>query len=298
MLDSPNIPTVPWVETPDAHHIPFGFEPDDPRQRLRTSIGARALVAASLNAATAVQPVLGRSVNHLLARGWSRAVTRALDIRLEIDGLEHVNPSRQYLVMPLHEGFVDVPTLLHLPLDLRFTIREELTSMPYIGPYISATRQIRLPDDPSLGNYRAMYDAIAAAVAEGDSIVLFPQGSILGIEVAFQRGVARISKRFGLPVLPVVIAGTHRVWDYPFSQTVRFGQRVAMTVLPPIETSDVSVEVIRDTEREMKALAVERQGIPARRFVPERDGRWENYAFDIDPDFGELCARASLHGER
>ena len=60
----------------------------------------------------------------------------------------------------------------------------------------------------------------------------------------------------------------------------------------------LSVEMIRYTEREMKALALERADIPARRFVPERDGWWDDYAFDIDPDFDELCAQVSLHTER
>lgn len=298
MLDSPNKPVIPGADAPNVDRVPFGFVSEDPNRRLRTNICATALVAASMKAATAVQPVLSRSANNRLARRWSRSVIRALDVQLEIDGLEHVDPSLQYLVMPLHEGFADIPTLLHLPLDLRFTVREELVTLPYIGPYISATRQIRLPDDPTLGSYKAMYGEIATAVEGGDSIVLFPQGSVLGVEVAFQRGVARIARRFGLPVLPVVISGTHRVWDYPFSQTVRFGQHVAMTVLPPIEAPGASVEMIRHTEREMKALALKRTDAPVRRFVPERDGWWEDYAFDIDPDFDELKARFDRQAKR
>jgi 1-acyl-sn-glycerol-3-phosphate acyltransferase len=204
---------------------------------------------------------------------------------LAIAGKEHIDPSRQYLVMPLHESFVDIPTLLHLPLDLRFTVREELLSMPNIGPYMAATRQILVPDSPSVGGYKMLYTNIATAVAGGDSIVVFPQGSVLGVEIAFNSGVTRIAQRFGLPVLPVVISGTHRVWEYPFTQTVRFGQRVAMTVLSPIDPVDVSPGSIRSVEREMKSLAVSETDAPVRRFIPQRDGWWENYSFEIDEDF-------------
>jgi 1-acyl-sn-glycerol-3-phosphate acyltransferase len=210
-------------------------------------------------------------------------------------GSKHIDPSRQYLVMPLHEGFVDVPTLLHLPLDLRFTVREELFSLPNVGPYMAATRQLCIPDEPSIGDYKDLYTDIAAAVTNGDSIVVFPQGSVLGVEVAFKPGVARIARRFGLPVLPVVISGTHRVWEYPFTQTVRFGQRVAMTVLPPIEPADASLERVRHAERQMKSLALLDTEAPVRRFIPERDGWWDGYAFDIDGDFTELDSRVARH---
>ena len=40
----------------------------------------------------------------------------------------------------------------------------------------------------------------------------------------------------------------------------------------------------------MKDLALQDGMAPVRRFVPERDGWWDGYAFEIDPDFPELAA--------
>jgi len=216
---------------------------------------------------------------------------RTLDIDLALTGTGHIDASQQYLVMPLHESFVDIPALLHLPLDLRFTAREELFSLSAIGAYAAATNQIPVPDAPTVSAQRSFYAAVAGAVDEGDSIVVFPQGSILGVEVAFKQGVARIAQRFGLPVLPVVLSGTHRVWEYPFTQAVRFGQRVAMSVLAPIDPSHVSIETIRQAERRMKRNALAAADAPVRRFTPERDGWWDAYEFSIDSDFPELESR-------
>ncbi len=300
MLDLPQKPlsqtlNVVESETPDVRRTPFGFDPGDQGRGIRTSAAAWTLASASLKAATALNPLLTCSASHRLARTWARSVSRTLDIDLAITGIEHIDTSRQYLVMPLHEGFMDIPTLLHLPLDLRFTVREELLSMPNVGPYIAETEQILVPGVPSIRAYRELYADIAGAVDKGDSIVVFPQGSVLGVEVAFKPGVTRIGERFGLPVLPVVISGTHRVWEYPFTQTVRFGQRVAMTVLPPIEPANVSIERVRQAETDMKSLAVRDTRAPARRFVPERDGWWDDYDFDIDSGFADLEAQVARH---
>jgi 1-acyl-sn-glycerol-3-phosphate acyltransferase len=222
-------------------------------------------------------------------------VTRSLEIDLTASGIEHIDPSIQYLVMPLHEGFADIPMLLHLPLDLRFTVREELLSMQHIGPYVAATRQILIPETPSVGGYKALYADIESALGTGDSLVVFPQGSVLGIEVAFKTGVGRIAARFELPVLPVVISGTHRVWEYPFTQTVRFGQSVTMTVLPPVAPGDATLERIRSVEADMKSLALSGSEAPVRRFAPERDGWWDGYSFEIDDDFPDLLSHMTHH---
>jgi 1-acyl-sn-glycerol-3-phosphate acyltransferase len=286
---------VVGFETPDVRRTPFGFDPGEQGRGIRTRAATWTLASASLKAATALNPLLTCSASHRLARTWARSVTRTLDIDLVITGIEGIETSRQYLVMPLHEGFMDIPTLLHLPLDLRFTVREELLSIPNVGPYIAETEQIVVPSIRSVRGYRTLYSDIAGAVSKGDSVVVFPQGSVLGVEVAFKPGVARIAERFGLPVLPVVISGTHRVWEYPFTQKVRFGQRVAMTVLPLIEPTDASIERIRQAETDMKSFALRDSEAPARRFVPERDGWWDDYDFDIDTRFADLESQVARH---
>ena len=60
------------------------------------------------------------------ARVWATAARKLLDLKEDISGLDLVDPDEQYLVTPLHEGFADVLLLGHLPLDLRFVVRDEL----------------------------------------------------------------------------------------------------------------------------------------------------------------------------
>lgn len=275
--------------TPDIERVPFGFS-SERRSRVRILSGYALLGFASLRGAAKVQRFLSPRVSSSTESLWARCVIRALRIRLDISGVEHIEPNTQYLVMPLHEGFMDVPTLLHLPLDLRFTVRQELFSEPALSSYLRATRQISVPENPSVRDLRAMYHQVSEAIDDGASVVVFPQGSILGIEVAFQQGAARLARHFGLPILPVAIAGTHRVWEFPYSQTARLDQEVTMTVFKPIDSADLTEARFRAIEQEVKTSALN-SSPRERRFVPERDGWWDEYVFEIDTDFPELLAR-------
>ena len=77
-------------------------------------------------------------------RIWANQAIASLDVRLELIGLEYVDPRTGYLVTPLHEGFADVLALLQLPLDLSWVIRTELLDLPVFGAYLRAAGHIAI----------------------------------------------------------------------------------------------------------------------------------------------------------
>lgn len=242
--------------------------------------------------------VIGRvssaRTRHAIERMWARAASRVLGLRLRVRGLEHVDPRRRYLIVALHEGLADPLVLWHLPLPLRFVGRDEFLDWPVIGPYLRATGQLMVPNQVGPSARRILRGA-ARAVARGESIVVFPHGSVLGIEVGFRPGATRLASLLELPLLPVVITGTHRVWEHPYSPRLRLEQPVSVTVLPPIDVDGLGrVELERFTTRlevAMKAMALGAGHVPPRRYVPTRDGTWDAYDFVIDPSFGEVAAQ-------
>lgn len=230
---------------------------------------------------------------HKLERQWAMAASTALGLRVALRGLDHVDPSRQYLVVPLHEGFVDALCVLRLPLDLVFAARDELFEWPMLGPYLRASGQPEVPTNDGSAAYRAIRRGAEAAFDAGESFVVFPQGTILGVETAFRPGAFRVAEQLGRPVLPVAISGTHRVWEHPFGPTVRTGMHVSFEVLEPV-APDLAVERSRYLEREMKRRALGSEVSP-RHFDPDRDGWWDGYPYEIDPDYPELAARLAAH---
>ena len=190
-------------------------------------------------------------------------------------------------------GFADALALLHLPLSFTFVARDELVSFPPIGGHLSRGRHLFIrPERPAL-TAQNLLRGTRAAVEVGESVVLFPQGSILGIEVAFQPGAFNLARRLGRPILPVVVAGGHRVWEHPFSPTLRTNQSMTMIVLPPVPPGE-AVSQRGMIERHMKQFATA-SATPARHFDPSRDGYWDGYRYEIDLAFPDLAQRISTH---
>lgn len=230
----------------------------------------------------------------VLERRWARAVVRALRIDLDIAGAEHIEPGRTYLVAPLHEGFADVAALLHLPLSLRFVARDELARWRVLGSYLRRSRHPLIDPEAPRSAVRSLLTAVPEAVDAGESLAMFPQGSILGIEVAFRHGVFHLADRFDLPVLPVVLTGSHQVWDHPFSPLVQFDQRVSLRVLPAVRSRE-AVRRAGEVEEEMKEIALGGEVAAPRRFDPARDGFWDDYRYEIDPRFPAVFDAVRRH---
>lgn len=233
---------------------------------------------------------------HNLERRWGAAVSDFLGIEWDVSGLEHLVPGRRSIVLPLHEGFVDGLAVLRLGMDVKFVGRDELSEWPTLDRYLHDTGQVLI--DPAAGRtaYRRLLESGRATLDQGEGLVVFPQGSILGIEVAFWQGAFRLAEALDAWIVPVVITGSHRVWEYPYSPQVRFGQTVSVRVLPPVPPRE-AVKTASTLETEMKRVALEDVVAPARRFRPEVDGYWDGYGYDIDPAFPELAAQVAAHRE-
>ncbi|MDV6375420.1 lysophospholipid acyltransferase family protein [Deinococcus arenicola] len=229
---------------------------------------------------------------------FSRRVLEHLDVRLDLRGLEHLGAG-PYLIAALHEGIADVLCLLQLPLPMRFVARREIFGWPRIGPVITRLGHLPINPEHPLGGFRDLWRGTEAILGGGESLVTFPQGTVIGIQSEFQRGVFEVARRIGAPILPVALSGTHRIWEHPFSPTLRYGQAVTLSVLPPIsaeevQTGDLTVIRVR-TRRAIKAAALAPGLPPARFFEPDRDGYWDGYRLDIDPDFPDLAHRMKAH---
>jgi 1-acyl-sn-glycerol-3-phosphate acyltransferase len=234
-----------------------------------------------------------------VARWWARGVTRHLAIRLEIDGLDLIDPGQAYVVTPLHEGFADALALLHLPLDLRFAARDELFSWRLFGGLLRDTQQVKLCPELGMLSYLQLRRQAPDVLDRGESLVIFPQGSILGIEIDFKSGPFALAEALGRPILPIALTGGHRVWEHPFSPRLRYGQRLSLAVLPPVAPDELRALGVEGTRREiqrrLKTRALDGRMAPPRRFVPARDGYWDGFAYEIDWSFPALRAEIDDH---
>ncbi len=290
---TPLVP-VPGDTRVMAHHNVGPFRVEGTAERIRTAVGAGILIVLGEPVLSGLAKWADPKILHKAVSIWSDMTVRFLDMRVEVEGLQHVDPGQTYVVAPLHEGFADPLLLTRLPLRLRYLVRDELFDWAHLGRFLRTSDQIEVATAPIARELRRLLGDCRQALDRGESLVVFPQGSILGVEVAFTRGAFVLADRLSCPLLPIVVTGTHRVWEHPYSPALRYGQPVSMRVLPPVPAGE-ALAAMRDVESQMKTIALSNTFATVRHFDPERDGYWDGYTYEIDRRFPEVAALVESH---
>jgi 1-acyl-sn-glycerol-3-phosphate acyltransferase len=221
-------------------------------------------------------------------RAAARRLLDHLQVDLQVTGLDHL-PGTPGLIVSLHEGLADALCLATLPLAMRFVARREVFEWAGIGPALSGCRHIAIEPEAGSAAYRGLVRDAGVALASGDHVVIFPQGCLLGIQTAFLPGAFHLARRLAVPLLPIVITGSHRIWEHPFSARLRYRQSVRVEVLPPIgatETCSTEPDALRRRlQRLMKSVALSPGRPPPRHYVAARDGEWPGFRFALDADW-------------
>lgn len=271
----------------------------DRRTQLLAAIGAAVWLYPPLLLARLLGRCHQRQALHAVEGACARALSHHLGIQLQIGGIEHIVPNTPYIVTPLHEGLADPLALLHLPLNLRFVARDELFEWPFFGGLLRDTEQVKICPEQGTLSYLQLRRQAPDILAGGESLVVFPQGSILGIEVDFRAGPFALALALDRPILPIALTGNHRVWEHPFSPRLRYNQPVSLQVLPPVYPAAYrgrGANAFRaEVQSKLKARALSGDMVAPRRFVPARDGFWDGFAYEIDPAFPSLRHEVKRH---
>ena len=173
-------------------------------------------------------------------RAISSALLKHLLVQLDVRGLEHLGPG-PFLIVALHEGIADVLCLLQLPCRCA-SWPGGRSSAGLRGTLITRLGHVAIDPEAQMGGFRELLRAADRLIGAGESLAVFPQGTVAGIESDFQRGVFEVAKRLGVSILPVALSGSHRIWEHPFSPALRYGQRVTLTLLPPVRPEVLETE--------------------------------------------------------
>lgn len=141
---------------------------------------------------------------------WVRWLVKAV-YRLEARGWADLPARGGAVLVSNHVSYVDALILAACsPRPLRFVMDHRIFQTPIAGRLFRHARAIPIApakDDPALKT-RA-FSEIAAALAQGELVCIFPEGRLSpdGVLQRFQLGVERIVAETPVPVIPVALSG-------------------------------------------------------------------------------------------
>lgn len=148
-------------------------------------------------------------VPEFLMRFLSWLLVRAL-YRLRLHGIEaHVPDEGPALLVCNHVSYMDALILsASIPRPVRFVMYHRIFDIPVLRWIFRTAKAIPIApekEDPEL--MRRAFDAIDAALAEGELVCIFPEGRLTadGEIAPFRGGVERILARRPVPVVPMAL---------------------------------------------------------------------------------------------
>lgn len=144
---------------------------------------------------------------------WAPGLLWGAGARLEVEGAEHVDWSRNYLLVANHQSVIDICALFRAtPLPLHFLLKKEMKQVPFVGWYARATGMLFIDRESPRAGPLLRREA-AALLREGHSLCLFPEGtrSRCGAVAPFKGGSFQGAIDAGTPVLPVALEGAGAV---------------------------------------------------------------------------------------
>jgi 1-acyl-sn-glycerol-3-phosphate acyltransferase len=217
------------------------------------------LVVAILNAAVAIY--IYTLVPEFLMRFLSWILVNTL-YRIRTEGLDHIPEEGPALLVCNHVSYMDALIVAgSVRRPARFVMYHKIFNIPVLSFIFRTARAIPIAgakEDPEL--LERAFDAIDAALAEGELVCLFPEGGLTtdGEIATFRPGVERILARRPVPVVPLAIRG---LWGSIFSRRDsrrgrarlprRFWSRIVLAVGEPVAPADADAALL---EQRVKAL--------------------------------------------
>lgn len=151
-----------------------------------------------------------------ISRFWAWGILKLCGIRLTVQGLEGLDPNRQYIFIANHQSYIDIPVLVQAlsQFQLRWIAKKELFWVPLFGWVLWSSKHI-IVDRSSLSRAMNSLSKARERIEKGISVVVFPEGtrSRHGDLLPFKRGGFLLAFKSQTPIVPVTIKGSGAVWS-------------------------------------------------------------------------------------
>lgn len=174
---------------------------------------------------------------------------------LEVEGKEHLKFNGKVILAGNHTGWLDGPILgAAFKRPICFLVMQKAFSWRLIGVLLKKLNFIPVIE----GQGKMALNESLERLKKGKAICIFPEGklSVTGELQKFNRGVARLHKLSGAPILPFAIQGGFEAWSWntklpKFHKIkIKFGE-------PIINYIDSELDLLNDLRQKVETLKSE-----------------------------------------
>jgi 1-acyl-sn-glycerol-3-phosphate acyltransferase len=199
--------------------------------------------------------ILTRNENFIYSpvRFFVRSGLAMVGVRIEVSGVERLDPAQTYIFTPNHQSLIEVPLFVtYLGRNPAYLGKKEVFKYPVFGYGIRLIGVV--PVDRS--NSPAAVESAKVAtenLRRGKSYVVYPEGtrSRDGRMLPFKKGAFMMAMDAGVPVVPVTVSGATKIM--PKGEVKIFPSTVRITVHEPISTAGYSKETVHELMEKTRA---------------------------------------------
>ena len=173
--------------------------------------------------------------------------------RFSTSGVRIRDPRRPYVAVSNHESLADIFLISHLPWEMKWLSKDAIFRIPVMGWMMYLAGDIAVKRNQRSSRADALQQC-RDRLRNRVSIMIFPEGTRSRTDdlLPFKDGAFRLAIEAGVPILPLVVAGTRSAMR---KGSLVFGRsRAEVRALEPIPTDGMTladVPALRDRVREL-----------------------------------------------
>lgn len=212
---------------------------------------------------------------YIVTHYWGRIFLFITGIKLHIENRNDKNWSSPCVYVANHFSYADIASIPQFTKDACFVGKQSIQKVPLFGYYF---RLLHITVNRNSLRDRAMvFEKGIAAIKEGKSLIIFPEGGMRSVnppqQVAYKDGAFKIAVDQGVPIVPITLPYNWKLLpDEKFMYL--HGNRIEMVVHEAIETKDLTLDDVSVLKQ--KVFRIIQQELDKKNLVVKPQMAYEN----------------------
>lgn len=187
-------------------------------------------------------------------RWWARTIFFLCAMPCRVSYRQKLDPSRPYIFCPNHFSYLDIVTMGLNEHNTIFVGKNAMEHIPLFG-FMYRRLHITVNRTKLKSRYETMLKTLAA-LDEGKSLVIFPEGGIVTegepVMASFKNGAFRASIEKQIPIVPVTIP--HNWIILPPQKFVLSWKPVTVVFHEPIDPTGLTISDLDDYKQKVRSV--------------------------------------------